>query len=368
MIFKNIKILDLTRVLSGPLATRHFAQQGAEVIKIESPMGDDTRQFPPLVNEWSGYFEILNHNKKSIVFNLKLSADLEKFYELCKDADVIVENFSPIVKRKLKIDYPKIRKINPKIIYASLCGISSDSNCKYYDIIAQAESGLININKTNCKTAIVDSFAGMKLAFAIASALYNREKTNKGECITVSMLGAAFDMLEQNLIDSSVLGPNTSENTSKNTYCFDTAICPFGVFYTKSEDIATGIGNESLWNVFCEYMKQLYTEFDLIKFNSNQLRLDHKELIYSTIQNIFDNHIAQKINEDLNELGIPSGIVSSMQDILNNDKHFQRKLLQRIDVPNVGLAVIPTGGITFENNPDVKYVAAPKLNQNRHEF
>ena len=181
MIFKNIKILDLSRVLSGPLATRHFAQQGAEVIKAEPPQGDDTRQFPPLVKGWSGYFEIFNHNKKSLVLNLKLPVDLEKFYELCKDADVIVENFSPAIKCKLKIDYPTIKKINRKIIYASLCGISNNNDCKYYDIIAQAESGLISINQTNSKTSIVDSFAGMKLAFAIAGALYNRERTNEGE-------------------------------------------------------------------------------------------------------------------------------------------------------------------------------------------
>jgi CoA:oxalate CoA-transferase len=368
MIFKNIKILDLTRVLSGPLATRHFAQQGAEVIKVEPPAGDDTRQFPPLVNGWSGYFETLNHNKKSIVLNLKLSSDLEVFYKLCRDVDVIVENFSPIVKYKLKIGYPEIRKINPKIIYASLCGISKDSNCKYYDIIAQAESGLISINQTNSKTAIVDSFAGMKLAFAIASALYNREKTNEGECIIVSMLGAAFDMLEQNLIESSVSGLNNIENTSKNTYSLDTAICPFGVFYTKTEDIAIGIGNENLWKTFCEYMKQLDSEFDLANFNSNQLRLDNIELIYSTIQNVFDNHLAQKINENLNELGIPSGIVSSMKEILSNDKHFEHKLLQRIKIEGVGFVVVPTGGILFENNPDTKYTSAPKLNQNRYEF
>jgi CoA:oxalate CoA-transferase len=310
----------------------------------------------------------LNYNKKSIVLNLKLAVDLEKFYELCKDADVIVENFSPNIKRKLKINYPEIRKINPRIIHASLCGISKDNNCKYYDIIAQAESGLISINKTNSKTAIVDSFAGMKLAFAIASALYNREKTNKGECIIVSMLGAAFDMLEQNLIESSVLGPNASENLSNNNYSFDTAICPFGIFCTETKDIAVGIGNESLWKVFCKYMKQLDTEFDLAKFNTNQLRLDNKEFIYSSIQDVFSNHSAIDISSNLKILGVPCGIVASMKDVLNNQEYFENNLLQQVDIPKIGPVVIPIGGILFENNRNAKYICAPTLNQYNYEF
>jgi CoA:oxalate CoA-transferase len=368
MLFKNIRILDLSRVLSGPLATRHFAQQGAEVIKIETPQGDDTRQFPPIINGWSGYFEILNHNKKSLVLNLKMPNDLERFYELCNTADVIVENFSPIVKSKLKIDYSEIKKINPKIIYASLCGIPKDNGCKYYDIIAQAESGLIDINKTNSKTAIVDSFAGMKLAFAIAGALYNREVTDEGECITVSMLGIAFDMLEQNLIEGSVFKSAGSKSNSKNAYNFDIAICPFGVFHSKTEDIAIAVGNEKLWLSFCESMKQFNPDFNLQKFNSNQLRLDNKELIYLTIQDILNNRCAKEINANLKLLGVPCGIVTNMQDILNNQDHYSNQLLQKINIDSIGTIVLSSGGIAFENNPNVGYIPAPSLNQHNHEF
>jgi CoA:oxalate CoA-transferase len=170
-IFKHITILDLTRVLSGPLATRHFADQGGKVIKIEPVQGDDARNFPPLVGNWSGYFETLNRNKKSLVLDLKSIDGLNKFYKLCETADVIVENYSPNIKSKLQIDYQTIQNLNPQIIYASLNGISKDDPRKYYDIIAQAESGLISLNNGHVnRTAIVDAFAGMKLAFAISSA------------------------------------------------------------------------------------------------------------------------------------------------------------------------------------------------------
>jgi CoA:oxalate CoA-transferase len=145
-IFKGIRILDLTKVFSGPFATRQFADFGAEVIKIENrDTPDDSRGFPPLKGNWSGYFEILNRNKKGISLNLKQTQDLQKFYKLCESADCIVENLTPRTKYNLKIDYEIIKQINPKIIYASLSGLGQNSNRKYYDVIAQAESGLMSL-------------------------------------------------------------------------------------------------------------------------------------------------------------------------------------------------------------------------------
>ncbi len=123
-IFKGIKILDLTRVFSGPYATRLFADYGAEVLKIENEKNfDDSRLFPPIKNNSSGYFELLNRNKKGISLDLKNEDDLKKFYVLCEKADIVVENYTPQTKHKLKIDYDIIKKINPEIIYASLSGV-----------------------------------------------------------------------------------------------------------------------------------------------------------------------------------------------------------------------------------------------------
>src|SRR5437762_3425966 len=124
-IFNNITVLDLTKVFSGPFATRMLADYGAEVIKIENrEQYDDARDYPPLKDGWSGYFELLNRNKKGISLNLKSETDLKHFYRLVQKADVIVENLTPITKEKLKIDYKSVKKYNSSIIYASLSGIS----------------------------------------------------------------------------------------------------------------------------------------------------------------------------------------------------------------------------------------------------
>lgn len=108
-VFSDITILDLTRVFSGPLATRHFAQYGARVIKIEPPHGDDSRLYPPKIGSWSGYFELLNHNKTSVFLDLKNPEHRKQFYSLCASSDVVVENFSPSVTKKLQIDEETIR-------------------------------------------------------------------------------------------------------------------------------------------------------------------------------------------------------------------------------------------------------------------
>ena len=140
-LFRGIRILDLTKVFSGPFCTRLFADYGAEVIKIEHPNApDDSREFPPIKNGWSGYYEMLNRGKKGITLDLKTREGKEHFYRLAKTADVIVENLTPDTKKHLGIDYEEIRKIHPKIIYASISGTGQEENRRYYDILAQAVS------------------------------------------------------------------------------------------------------------------------------------------------------------------------------------------------------------------------------------
>jgi CoA:oxalate CoA-transferase len=355
-IFQNITILDLTHVLSGPLATRHFADQGANIIKIEPIGGDDSRCFPPIIGEWSGYFETLNRNKKSLVIDLKAQSGLERFYELCKTADLIVENFSPTIKTKLKIDYKTIKLINPKIIYASLYGINKDNPRKYYDIIAQGESGLASLNGNQVnRSAILDAFTGMKLAFAISSSLFWRQKHGEGMEINVSMLGCGFDLLEQNLITTSI----TKQNPDTT---FDTAISPFGVFHTLTNDITIAIGNDNQWQVFVAKMNELGSDFNFEAYPTNQIRLYNAQIINSNIQIIFSQFSAADLYTKMQIVNIPCGIVATMKDVLNNQDNYSDQLLQKVDISKVGKVVVANGGILYTDHPATNYQNAPRLN------
>jgi CoA:oxalate CoA-transferase len=357
-VFTGVKILDLTRVLSGPLATRHFAQQGAEVVKLENLAGDDTRAFPPQIGQWSGYFELLNHNKKSVVIDLKTKAGLEYFYDQCKTADVVVENFSPQVKARLKIDFETVHKLNPKVIYASLCGVHLDCDQKYYDIVAQGQTGLIALNNGHVnRTAIIDSFAGIKLAFAISSALYSREKTKLGVQISVSMKGCGLDLLEQNLLQTSLTGLNPDTSS-------DTAICPFGSFETLDRAITLGVGNQAIWQRFVATMTTLGSSFKFNHYTNNQTRLDHKDVLYLAIQAEFKKLSSQQLLEVFRKHSIPAGLVNDMLDVISDQSNFDYNLLQRVQIPAVGQVVIPTGGVTFTGHPNTPFEPAPNLNQN----
>ncbi len=363
-LFSSLKILDLTRVFSGPFATRHFSDFGAEVIKIEPPQGDDSRHFPPQVNGWSGYFETLNHNKKSLVLDLKNKNDLKRFYSLCKECDVLVENFSPKIKKKLSINYSKIKKLNPRIIYASVSGVSEKVNKRYYDVIAQAESGLISLNgeKADMKiaTSITDAFSGMKLAFAISSALYSRCVTNQGCQLNVSMKGSTFDLLEQNLITSSITKKNP-----KKVGNMDNVVAPFGVFKTKGGAIVLAIGNDGQWQKFEHFLIENNPKYEGSPFNSNEKRIRNIKLLKKEIEKVLKQFKAKDVIKNLSKLNIPCGQVKTMLDVIDDRENFKQKLLDKIKHPVAGQIIIPTGGINYSAFKKEKYQPAPKLNNDK---
>nr|HPR42165.1 CoA transferase [Candidatus Methanofastidiosa archaeon] len=182
-VLEGIKVIDLTQALSGPFCTTMLADQGADVIKIEVPgIGDNSRAWgPPFVNGVSSYFLSVNRNKKSMTLNLKSEKGKEILNNLVRNADIVVENFRPGVATRLGIDYDQVKKINPKIVYASISGFGQDGPYKKrpgYDQVIQGMSGIMSITgekdgpPVKVGLAITDIAAGMFAAYGIAAALY----------------------------------------------------------------------------------------------------------------------------------------------------------------------------------------------------
>src|SRR5438034_1235347 len=303
-IFSGVRIIDITKVFSGPFATRMLADYGAEVIKIESEANyDDSRNYPPYKDNWSGYYEILNRNKYGISLSLKYDDDLKKLYRLIKEADVFVENLTPSTKYKLKVDYAVLKAINPKIIYASLSGIGQDSNKRYYDVIAQAQSGLMSLSgyqsgPMKIGPSVVDAFSGMTLAFGIASALFYREKTGKGQYLDVSMLSSAMYLLESNLIEYSIVKKNPIRAGNH-----DNAISPFGAYKAKDAFIVIAAGNENIWKVFADFLKK-HISFDETLFSSNLLRLKNNNVLTEIIEKVLAKYNVSEIEKIFSETNI----------------------------------------------------------------
>src|SRR5690606_14870254 len=195
----GLKVLDLSRVLSGPYCSMMLADLGADVIKVERPgTGDDTRAWgPPFVGGEAAYFLSVNRNKRSITVDLKQEEGREIVYRLARRADVVLENFRPGTADKIGVGYEQLRQINPRIVYCSISGFGQDGPYRDkpgYDAIAQAMGGIMGVTGTEdgppmrAGVAIADIGAGMWAAYAILAALLHREKTGEGQYIDVSLL------------------------------------------------------------------------------------------------------------------------------------------------------------------------------------
>ena len=199
---EGIRVLDLTRVLSGPFCTAMLADLGAEVIKIEQPgAGDMSREPSVSVNGESYYFMSLNRNKKGITLNMKHPKGVEILKQLIRVSDVLIENFRPGVMAKLGLDYESVKKENPKIIYASISGFGQKSPLAKrpaFDLIAQAMGGIMSVNghpdgpPTRIGISLGDTSASLYTAFAIMVALFNRQQSGEGQQIDVAMVDSVF--------------------------------------------------------------------------------------------------------------------------------------------------------------------------------
>ncbi|KPH81807.1 MULTISPECIES: CaiB/BaiF CoA-transferase family protein [Bosea] len=204
-IFEGVRVLDLTRVMSGPFCTAMMADLGAEIIKIELPgSGEEGRFFAPHVAGESTYFAMLNRGKKSVTVNMKSPDGIALIRDIAKTADVLVENFRPGVMERLGLGHAALQAQNSRLIYASISGFGQEGPYRdwpAFDLVVQAMSGLMHITgeRDGRPTAVGESLAdvttGMFAAFGVASALYDREKTGTGRRVEVAMLDSLFSML-----------------------------------------------------------------------------------------------------------------------------------------------------------------------------
>ena len=255
--FAAIKILDLTRYVPGGYATQIYADLGAEVIKVEEiTTGDLCRLDPPQIQGFSYYFSALNRNKKSLSLNLKSEQGQQIFRRLAEEADVIIENFRPGVAKRLNIDYPVIKELNPKIIYCSLSGFGQenpDSLKGYHDINFLALSGFMALNTDTGSQLppvfFADMAASMFAALGISLALLDRKTTGEGQNLDVSFFKSFQTWLR--LMFSRFHFQGNQIKPEDKQFLGDT-IC-YNVYKTKDNRFMTlGIVEPKFWQDFCE--------------------------------------------------------------------------------------------------------------------
>lgn len=368
----GIRVLDLTRVLAGPYCGMLLGDMGAEVIKIEEPSrGDDSRGYPPFEKGISAYFANLNRNKKSVALNLKDSKAKEVLIKLIKVSDVIIENYKPGTMDKLGFSYENVKKINPRIIYASISGFGQYGPYKElpgYDIIAQAMSGIMSVTgwpdspPTRTGTAIGDVLAGLNCTIGILAALNNRNKTNHGERIDVSLLDCSVSAMET-LIEIYMVEKRIPKRIG-NRYEF---IYPYDSFPAKDGWVVIAIGNDTLWRRFCQAIgRQDLMEKEEYKLNKDRVIANNE--LKDIVSKWSQEHDVKEIIDLLRAHSIPCASINTIAQVVE-DEHIAkvREMIVDIKHPIEGTMKIIGCPIKFTEAGEKVYKKAPLLGENTEQ-
>lgn len=336
----SIRVLDFTRVLAGPYCTMILGDMGAEVIKIEKPgTGDDSRDFgPPFVGEFSSFFLSVNRNKKSMCINLKDPRGVKIVRELVKLSDVVVENFRPGTMKKLELDYERLKKINPRLIYASISGFGQDGPWREkagYDVLIQGLSGLMSLNGEPNKVpykvgvSIADLAAGMNAVQGILAALYFREKTGKGQRVDVSLFDSVLSLLtfQAGIYFATGKSPKRMGNRHPN-------ICPYETFPSADDHFILAVGNDKIWKKFCKVVNPELD--DDPRFTANSLRVKNRDQLRRILAAIFRQKPAKYWLELFEKNNIPSSSICNVEEAFSFDQVKARDMIQNVNLPSIG--------------------------------
>jgi CoA:oxalate CoA-transferase len=373
----GIRVIDLSHVLAGPTATMIMADLGAEVIHIESPQGDDAREYGPFINKvdknHSGYFISLNRNKKSMVLNLKHEKGKSILWDLIKVSDVLIENYRPDTMRNLGFDWKAIHRINPRLIYASISGFGHDTLPEYsklpaYDVVAQAYSGLMSLtgpeNGPPCRvgSSMGDIVAGHQAAIGILAALYYRTLTGKGQWYDGSMVDGLFSTLENAVVRY------TSEG--KIPQALGTAhpsITPFQAFHARDNWIVIAIGTDKLWARFCTLLER-NDLIDDIRFRTNPLRTENREVLAEILTTEISKKAAREWADILEREGIPCSLVNNIKQICEDPHIRYRNMIAEVQQSGVGRVKIAGSPFRLSETPGRVSRGAPSLGENTTEI
>jgi crotonobetainyl-CoA:carnitine CoA-transferase CaiB-like acyl-CoA transferase len=360
---KGITVIDLTRVMTGPYATMMLGDLGADVIKIEQPgKGDDTRLWgPPFVQGEASYFLTVNRNKRSIALNLKSDGGRDVLWKLIESADVLVENFSPGTMDRLGFGFDAVHERNPSLVYASISGFGQTGPSRSrtaYDLIVQGMSGMMSVTgeeggmPTKLGIPIADIAAGMFSAYAIAGALYGRERDPEhlGHKVDTSMLGGQVALLTYQAGIYFTTGQTPAMLGNRHPI-----ITPYDTFPTADGYVNIAVGNDAIWLRFCNAMG-LEAERDDPRFRTNADRCEHREVLYGILNEMFSRHTTEEVVAILDTAAVPCGPIHDVAEVIADPQLEDQHLVRT--VPHSTLGEVQVTGMPYHFDgaaPDIRH-------------
>lgn len=368
---KGLKVLELARVLAGPWVGQTLADLGADVIKVESPNGDDTRAWgPPWIergdDKSAAYFHSCNRGKRSIALNFKDADDLETIRQLVKQSDILVENFKLNGLQKYGLDYESLKAINPRLIYCSITGFGQNgpyAEQPGYDFIIQGMSGMMSITgepdgqPQKIGTALADIITGLYATIGIQAALWQRERTGLGQQVDMALLDSMVGVLANQAMNylSSGTAPTRLGNAHPN-------ICPYQVLPVKDGHIILAVGNDGQFQRLAKLIGQEQIGADE-RFATNAARVANRIELTALLETEFQKWEKLKLLDALHASNVPAGPINRIDEVFADPQVLARKMALDMDgVPGVRTPIqFSDAALTFDR-------PSPKVGEHTQEI
>ena len=368
---EGLKVIELARILAGPWAGQTLSDLGAEVIKVESLNGDDTRQWgPPFVqnddDNSASYFHSCNRGKKSICVDLKTLEGQKIIKDLVSESDILIENFKVGGLRKYGLDFESLIKVNPKLIYCSITGFGQTGPYAHragYDYIIQGMSGLMSITgepdgqPQKMGIAVTDILTGLYGVTAILSAVIQREKTGQGQHIDLALLDVATSVTANQAMNYLTTGnvPTRMGNGHQN-------LAPYQVFDCKDGHIIIATGNDAQYQRLCKLLERTEMAIDKL-FLTNADRLKNRTLLIENLNFETKQRTKKDLLKQCENEGIPAGPINDLSEVFDDPQVIFRRLVRKID--NIPTVVSPYNFSGSEMNITK---SSPKLGEDTDEI
>ncbi|WP_435194446.1 CaiB/BaiF CoA transferase family protein [Natronomonas sp. EA1] len=351
----GVTVLDASRVLVGPFCTMNLGDMGADVIKVERPDGgDQTRSWHPPTygdSEESAYYLSINRNKRSVTIDLNSEDGQALFRDLAGETDVLVSNFRVGTLEEWGLGYESLREENPGLIHCAISGYGEwgpDSDRPAYDLVVQAESGLMSItgeaDRAPVRTgvAIADIGAGMYATQAILAALLERELGDgRGQKIDVSLLDGQVAWMTYMATNYFATGDSPARMGSKHP-----SIVPYRAFETADGYVVVAVPSPNLWPKFCAAIDRE----DLVdddRFSDNTARVEHREALDAVLEPLFAERDTEELLASFDSRGVPASDVKDMEAVFENPQLEARGMHLHVDHPTAGEVEMPGNPMHF---------------------
>ncbi len=340
----GLRVVELARILAGPWAGQTLSDLGAEVIKVEAPQGDDTRQWgPPFIerdgDKTASYFHSCNRGKKSVTIDFRTPEGQEQVRELVRDADILIENFKVGGLEKYGLDYDSLAKVNPRLIYCSITGFGQDGPYAHragYDYIIQGMSGLMSITgdpegqPQRVGVAVTDIFTGIYGVTAILAALHQRHATGRGQHVDMALFDTAVSITANQAMNYLSTGtpPGRTGNYHPN-------LTPYQVFDCSDGHIIIATGNDAQYQRLCRLLG-LDWMAEEPKFLTNADRVANREEMIGLLMAQTVKRTRAELLDGCEAGGIPAGPINNMADLFDDPQVAARGMKIELDgVPGV---------------------------------